>query len=98
MKSVALPETVTVKKLADILHVPVSSIIMELMKNKIIATINEEIDFDTASIIANDIGFQTTADTTEKAGTLTLEDLAKIAADEKNEADRKLISRSPIVT
>lgn len=98
MKSVALPETVTVKKLAEILHVPVANVIMELMKNKIIATINEEIDFDTASIIANDLGFQTTADTTEKAGSLTLQDLAKIVADEKNEGDRKLVSRPPIVT
>lgn len=98
LKSVALPEIVTVKKLAELLRVPVSSVIMELMKNKIIATINEEIDFDTASIIANDLGFQTTADTTEKAGSLTLEDLAKIVADEKNEADRKLVSRPPIVT
>lgn len=98
VKSVALPETVTVKKLAELLHVPVSNVIMELMKNKIIATINEEIDFDTASIIANDLGFQTTADTTEKAGSLTLEDLAAIVATEKTETDRKLVSRSPIVT
>lgn len=98
IKSVALPETVTVKKLAELLHVPVSNVIMELMKNKIIATINEEIDFDTASIIANDLGFQTTADTTEKAGSLTLEDLATIVATEKTETDRKLVSRPPIVT
>jgi translation initiation factor IF-2 len=98
MKSVALPETMTVKKLAEFLHVPVSNVIMELMKNKIIATINEEIDFDTASIIANDLGFQTTADTEEKAGALTLVDLARIVAAEKTEADRKLVPRSPIVT
>ncbi len=96
--SIALPEIVTVKKLAELLHVPVSSVIMELMKNKIIATINEEIDFDTASIIANDLGFETTADTTEKAGSLTLEDLTKIVLAEKTETDRKLLVRSPIVT
>lgn len=97
-QSVALPETMTVKKLAELLHTPVSSVIMELMKNKIIATINEEIDFDTASIIANDLGFQTTADTTEKAGSLTLIDLATIIANEKSESDRKRVPRAPIVT
>lgn len=98
VKSVALPETVTVKKLAELLHVPVASVIMELMKNKIIATINEEIDFDTASIIASELGFQTTADTNEKAGSLTLEELAALVAAEKTETDRKLTERAPIVT
>ncbi|MFA9262205.1 MAG: translation initiation factor IF-2 [Undibacterium sp.] len=98
IKSVALPETVTVKKLAEILHVPVASVIMELMKNKIIATINEEIDFDTASIIASELGFQATADTNEKAGSLTLEELAALVALEKTELDRKLAERAPIVT
>lgn len=98
IKSVALPETMTVKKLAELLHVPVANVIMELMKNKIIATINEEIDFDTASIIASELGFQTTADTNEKAGSLTLEELAALVAEEKKEVDRKLSERAPIVT
>jgi translation initiation factor IF-2 len=41
---------------------PVSQIITELLKNKILATINEEIDFDTATIIAQDLGFETEVD------------------------------------
>lgn len=97
-KTIALPETITVKKFAELLHLPVANVIMELMKNKIIATINEEIDFETASVIANDLGFQTTTDTSEKAGTLTLEDLATLMVAERSESDRKLVSRPPIVT
>lgn len=97
-KIVALPETVTVKKFAELLHVPVASVITELMKNKILATINEEIDFDTASIIASELGFQATESTEEKAGTLTLVDLTKICATEKSESERPLESRPPIVT
>ena len=97
-KIVALPQTLTVKKFAELLHVPVATIITELMKNKILATINEEIDFDTASIIAGELGFQATESTEEKAGSLTLEDLTKICADEKNESERPLESRPPIVT
>lgn len=97
-KIVALPETVTVKKFAELLHVPVASVITELMKNKILASINEEIDFDTASIIAAELGFQATESTEEKAGTLTLEDLTKICANEKTESERPLESRPPIVT
>lgn len=98
LKIVALPETVTVKKFAELLHVPVASVITELMKNKILASINEEIDFDTASIIAAELGFQATESTEEKAGTLTLEDLTKICANEKTESERPLESRPPIVT
>lgn len=97
-KIVALPATITVKKFAELLHVPVGSVITELMKNKILASINEEIDFDTASIIAADLGFQATESTEEKAGTLTLEDLTKICANEKTESERPLLSRPPIVT
>lgn len=97
-KLVALPETVTVKKFAELLHVPVASVITELMKNKIIATINEEIDYDTASIIAAELGFQAVESTEEKAGTLTLEDLTKLCATEKSESERRLESRPPIVT
>ncbi len=97
-KTVALPQTVTVKKFAELLHVPVAAVITELMKNKIIATINEEIDFDTASIIASELGFQATESTEEKAGTLTLEDLTQICANEKSESERRLESRAPIVT
>lgn len=97
-KIVALPETVTVKKFAELLHVPVATIITELMKNKILATINEEIDFDTASIIASELGFQATESTEEKAGSLTLEDLTKICTTEKSESERPLESRPPIVT
>ncbi len=42
--SVSLPETVTVKKFAELLHLPIGSVITELMKNNILASINEEID------------------------------------------------------
>lgn len=97
-KIVALPATVTVKKFAELLHVPVAAVITELMKNKILATINEEIDFDTASIIAGELGFQATESTDEKAGTLTLENLTQICANEKTESERRLESRAPIVT
>lgn len=97
-KTVALPETITVKKLAELLRVPVAQIIMALMKNGIIATINEEVDFDTAAIIASDLGFEATLDTGAKAGTLTLEDLIHICEAEKTETERKLSLRAPIVT
>jgi translation initiation factor IF-2 len=97
-KIVEIPATVTVKKFSELLKVPVSQVIMELMKNKIIASINEEIDFDTASIIAQDMGFETK----EEAKVLseeqiTLEKLIEILKKEKEDGG-SLKSRPPIVT
>ncbi len=97
-KPVVLPSSVTVKKLSELLDLPVSAVITELMKNGILATINEEIDFDTASIIASDLGFEAAAAEEERAeGRLTLEGLNKLLAEEKT-SGKNLSPRPPIVT
>lgn len=98
VKKVALPSSVTVKKLSEVLHLPVATIITELMKNNILATINEEIDFDTASIIASDLGFETEpAEEKVEVGRLTIEGLNKILEEEKS-SGKNLSPRPPIVT
>ena len=56
-QSVAIPKVLTVKDLSERLALPVNKLILEFMKNGILATQNENIDHDTASIIANDLGF-----------------------------------------
>ena len=85
-KTVKLPASVAVKKLAELLGIPVSKIIMELMKNKILATINEEIDFETASIIAQDLGFNTEEDiSASDSEVITLEKLVEIEKKEREE-------------
>jgi translation initiation factor IF-2 len=97
-KIVKIPSTVTVKKFAEILDVPATTLITELMKNGIMATINEEIDFDTAAIIAEDLGYTVQEDL--EVGddeVLTLEKLLDICAKEKL-SDEKLSPRPPIVT
>lgn len=97
-KTVKIPESVTVKKLSDILSVPVSKLIAELMNNKILATINEEIDFETASIIAQDLGFKTEEETVVSNGeTVTLEKLVEISRKEV-ESGKVLEARPPVVT
>lgn len=95
--TIALPSTVTVKQLADILKLPVGTVITELMKNGIIATINEEIDYDTASIIAGELGFETETSMEESAGTITLESLNEFLREEKD-AGGNLSPRPPVVT
>ncbi len=53
-KSVEIEAPITVDEFAKALDRPVTDIIGELMKNGIMATINDTIDFETASIIASD--------------------------------------------
>ncbi len=96
--NVAIPTSVTVKKLSELLHLPVAAVITELMKNGILATINEEIDFDTASIIASDLGFiATPAEEETLEGQLTLEGLNKLLLAE-HQSGKNLAPRPPIVT
>lgn len=49
-------DLITVGELAQLLMIPVTQLITELMKNGIMATVNERIDFDTAQIIVEELG------------------------------------------
>jgi translation initiation factor IF-2 len=55
-RTIEIEETVTVGTLAEHLSLPVTRLIGELMKNGIMATVNERIDFDTAQIIVEELG------------------------------------------
>jgi translation initiation factor IF-2 len=53
---VELPPTLTVRELADYLKVGPVDIIKDLFKNGIATTINQQIDFETAAIVADNFG------------------------------------------
>ena len=55
--TVTIGDKLTVKELADLLQVPLTRLIMEFMKNGILATQNENVDHDTAALVAQDLGF-----------------------------------------
>ncbi|MBU2576017.1 translation initiation factor IF-2 [Patescibacteria group bacterium] len=57
-KEILIPEKITVNDLAQKLAIEVTYLIGYLMKNGIMATLNEQIDFETASIVAEDYGFK----------------------------------------
>src|SRR5690349_22469658 len=52
-----LPSVVTVADLATLLGLPVTQIIKTLFTNGTVATINQALDYDTAAIVASDLGF-----------------------------------------
>jgi translation initiation factor IF-2 len=55
-KVINIAESITVSELAETLNIPVTTLIGELFKNGIAATINQRIDFETAQIIVEELG------------------------------------------
>ncbi len=89
-KQIQLPRILTVNELAESLGVPVTQVIKQLLSNGVLATINDNIDFDTAAVIAFDLGFETTLKETapEEAEKLT----------KRTRDVSKASERAPIVT
>ncbi|HYM53404.1 MAG TPA: translation initiation factor IF-2 [Candidatus Dormibacteraeota bacterium] len=54
-----LPSSISVTDLSDLLGISHADIIKELIRNGIFATINQSIDFDTAALVAGELGFET---------------------------------------
>jgi translation initiation factor IF-2 len=107
---VELPNPVVVKDFAEILGVSHAEIINVLIRNGIFATVNQSIDFDTASLVAGELGFETTergaAERAAAAEAADRELVAPGAAGETNgktplwvdDDPSKLVARAPIVT
>ncbi len=55
---IELPAFITVRELAAVMEVSPIDVIKELMSNGIMANINQDIDFDTAAIVAGEMGFE----------------------------------------
>lgn len=55
---VQIPPAIVVGELAELLGVSGIDVIKELMKNGVMATITQTIDFDTAAVVAADLGFE----------------------------------------
>jgi translation initiation factor IF-2 len=88
---VELPPLLTVKDLGVLLGLSAVEIIKTLMKNGVMANINQQIDYDTAAIVAADLGFET-----KEAAPQEPEATAQVVA--QVEEDREAIPRPPVVT
>jgi len=58
LPQVSLPPAINVKQLADLLRVSAVDVIKQLMRNGVMANINQVIDFDAAAVIATDFGYE----------------------------------------
>lgn len=87
-KVLIIADSITVGELAEKLNLPVTNLIGELFKNGIVATINQRIDFETATIIIEELGL--TDVTLEKKATV-------ISTRKVHELSDKAVVRPPIV-
>lgn len=82
---------ITVGTLAEKLSLPVTRLIGELMKNGVMATVNEKIDFDTAEIIVSDLGLDVELVKAEKEQPLA----SRVR--QRNTESKTAESRAPVV-
>ena len=66
-KVLSIGGSITVGELAEVLNLPVTTLIGELFKNGIAATINQRIDFETATIIVEELGLDVELEKKENA-------------------------------
>ena len=98
-KTVQVPSSLTVRELATLISVSPIDVIKELMNNGIMANINQVLDYDTAAIVVQEMGFEAQElepiepEKTEEAGPATL--WQRLYADED---EAKLRPRPPVVT
>lgn len=90
LTSITIPETLTVKELAEALKKTSTEIIKKLMSYGVMATVNNDVDFETATIIAEEYGVKT-----EKAVQLSEEDI--LFDDDETVDESKLKPRPPVV-
>jgi translation initiation factor IF-2 len=88
--TIEIEDMITVGTLAEKLMIPVSRLIAELMKNGIMATVNERIDFDTAQIIVEELGLE--VDLQKQTASQQ-----EVPVREKKAASDKAVSRPPVV-
>ena len=89
LTDIEIPESITVKDLAAEMKKTTAEVIKKLLGFGVMATINQEIDFDTAYLIAQEFGITAT-----KKETVTEED---ILFDESEDREEDLQPRPPVV-
>lgn len=97
-KTIELPANTTVRELAEMIDSSPIDIIKVLMANGVMANINQLVDFDTAAIVAAEMGFDATLEVIDQVES---EDTGEVALWRRliaNEDEKDLYPRPPVVT
>lgn len=95
-QTISLPPIIKVQDLSKSLQLPVGDVLAALLKNGVIATLNDNVDYDTAAIIAQELGYRTEESVAKlEEDVLTPEKLEEII---KKENPTEQQARPPVVT
>ncbi len=94
---VKIPPTIIVRDFADKLGLPITTVTSELIKNGVMASMNQEIDFATAVIIAEDLGKSVAPQTEDIETTSDSTTGSPIEEYLKEDPAAKLEARPPVV-
>jgi translation initiation factor IF-2 len=97
-KIVELPGFLTVRELADRMHASPIEVIKELMGNGVMASINQQIDYDTAAIVAAEMGFEPHPEVREEDLTPRTDTGPAWRRLYEQEETRNLVTRPPVIT
>ena len=86
---ITVPDEITVQELASRLKVTAAEVIKRLMKMGVMATLNQTVDYDTAFLVADELGAKVT-----KEVVVTIEE--RLFDEAEDDAD-KLVTRDPVV-
>jgi translation initiation factor IF-2 len=95
---IELPASITVREFARTINTSPIEVIKNLMANGVMANINQQIDFDTAAIVAAEMGYEATLETPEDAAEEKLGEIALWRRLIAEESEDELESRPPVVT
>ncbi len=92
-KKIEIPNIITVRDFVQISGIQLNTVLSELMKNGIFASLNEKIDFDTAWLIGSELGM----DVKLKEGQEEEKEDTKLKDILNNENKKNLLSRPPVI-
>jgi translation initiation factor IF-2 len=98
LKKIEIPALITVRDMAQKVETSPIQIIKNLMKNGVMANINQMVDFDTAAIIASEMGYEAVLESQEAPEVKETGEVPLWRQMIANEDEAALTARAPVVT
>jgi translation initiation factor IF-2 len=97
-KKIEFPVNITVRDLAQKMEASPIQVIKILMSNGVMANINQVVDYDTAAIVASELGFEAVQEQIAEAAVEEEGEIPQWRKAIMNEDPKQLIGRPPVVT
>lgn len=97
-KTIELPGIITVRDFAEVIKSSPIDIIKILMANGVMANVNQQIDFDTAAIVAAELGYDATLEAIDQVDADEVGEVALWRRLIANEDKKDLTPRAPVIT